>query len=45
MYRVACSRDGPEGVRRTYVQDLLAQDAKRVWDLVGVKKGYIYICG
>ena len=45
VYRVACSRDGPPGVRRTYVQDLIAQDAKRVWDLIGMKRAFIYICG
>lgn len=33
-YRVACSRDGPEGVKRTYVQDLIYEDKERVWRLI-----------
>ncbi|KAF5381915.1 hypothetical protein D9757_007539 [Collybiopsis confluens] len=33
-YRVACSRDGPDGVKRTYVQDLIAEDAARIWELL-----------
>ncbi|KAH8093162.1 riboflavin synthase domain-like protein [Cristinia sonorae] len=44
-YRVARSRDGPEGVKRTYVQDLLLEDAERVWDIVGKKGGWLYISG
>lgn len=45
VYRVACSRDGPEGVKRTYAQDLIAQDAKRIWELVDEKKAWVYISG
>ncbi|KAJ3540375.1 hypothetical protein NM688_g6234 [Phlebia brevispora] len=45
IYRVACSRDNPPGVKRTYVQDLIAQDAKRIWDLVGTRGAWVYICG
>ncbi|EGO02944.1 hypothetical protein SERLA73DRAFT_102999 [Serpula lacrymans var. lacrymans S7.3] len=44
-YRVACSRDGPEGVKRTYVQDLIFEDGKRIWELVGEKRGWIVISG
>lgn len=45
IHRVACSRDGPEGVKRTYVQDLIVQDAKRIWQLVGEKKAWVFISG
>ena len=44
-YRVACSRDGPPGVKRTYVQDLIAEDAERIWELVGVRGAWVYISG
>lgn len=44
-YRVAHSRDGPEGVARTYVQDLLRADAQRVWELVGEEGAWVYISG
>ena len=44
-YRVARSRDGPEGVKRTYVQDLIVEDAEKVWEIVGKKGGYVYISG
>ena len=44
-YRVACSRDGPPGMKRTYVQDLIAEDAERIWELVGVRDAWIYISG
>ena len=45
MYRVAFSRDGPEGRPRTYVQDLIREDAKRIWELVGVRGAWVYISG
>ncbi|KAI0819009.1 riboflavin synthase domain-like protein [Irpex lacteus] len=45
IYRVACSRDGPPGVKRTYVQDLIREDGKEVWDAIGRKNGYVYISG
>lgn len=44
-YRVACSRDGPEGVKRTYVQDLIQEDAERIWNLIGQEKAWVYISG
>ena len=44
-YRVARSRDGPEGVKRTYVQDLIAEDAEKLWDIIGKKGGWVYISG
>ncbi|GBE87307.1 NADPH-dependent diflavin oxidoreductase 1 [Sparassis crispa] len=43
-YRVACSRDGPPGVARTYVQDLIREDALRVWGLL-VRGAWVYISG
>ncbi|KAK7032897.1 NADPH-dependent diflavin oxidoreductase 1 [Favolaschia claudopus] len=33
-YRAAFSRDGPEGTKRIYVQDLLQEDAERIWALL-----------
>ncbi|KAF7975974.1 hypothetical protein HWV62_8118 [Athelia sp. TMB] len=45
VYRVACSRDGPEGVKRTYVQDLLEEDGKVVWEALSVQGGWLYISG
>ena len=44
-YRVAFSRDGPEGEKRTYVQDLLKADAHEVWNLVGKQQGWVLISG
>ncbi|KAF9231055.1 hypothetical protein BU15DRAFT_90988 [Melanogaster broomeanus] len=44
-YRVAFSRDGPEGVKRTYVQDLLRQDKESVWELLGKQQGTLIISG
>ncbi len=44
-YCVACSRDGPEGVKRTYVQDLIEHDAERMWKLIGEQNAYVYISG
>ncbi|KAI0061316.1 riboflavin synthase domain-like protein [Artomyces pyxidatus] len=45
VYRVACSRDGPEGVQRTYVQALIEEDANRVWRLVDEQRAWVYISG
>ena len=45
VYRVAFSRDGPEGTRRTYVQDLLRLDKESVWKLLGVQRGTLIISG
>ncbi|KAJ7454826.1 riboflavin synthase domain-like protein [Mycena latifolia] len=33
-YRAAFSRDGPEGTKRIYVQDLIKEDAERIWTLL-----------
>ncbi|KAI9463486.1 riboflavin synthase domain-like protein [Boletus coccyginus] len=44
-YRVAFSRDGPEGTKRTYVQDLLRLDKENVWELLGVRRGTLIISG
>ncbi len=44
-YRVAVSRDGPEGTRRVYVQDVIRQDGKRVWELVHEGGAWVYISG
>ena len=44
-YRATASRDVPEGTRRVYVQDLIRQDAQRVWELVYNKRAWVYISG
>jgi sulfite reductase alpha subunit-like flavoprotein len=44
-YRVACSRDGPEGVKRNYVQDLIEEDGECVWKVLGDGTGSLYISG
>ncbi|KIJ64288.1 hypothetical protein HYDPIDRAFT_133001 [Hydnomerulius pinastri MD-312] len=44
-YRAAFSRDGPEGVKRTYVQDLLREDKERIWKLLGEQRGTLIISG
>ncbi|KAI0682536.1 riboflavin synthase domain-like protein [Cytidiella melzeri] len=44
-YRVACSRDGTPGIPRTYVQDLIREDGKKIWGAVGLKGGFVYISG
>ncbi|KAG1894560.1 riboflavin synthase domain-like protein [Suillus fuscotomentosus] len=44
-YRVACSRDGPEGVKRTYVQDLMKEDAQYIWTILGQQRGILIISG
>ncbi|KAG2005800.1 NADPH-ferrihemoprotein reductase [Coprinopsis cinerea AmutBmut pab1-1] len=44
-YRTAFSRDGPEGVKRTYVQDRILEDAERIWRLVGEEGAWVYISG
>lgn len=44
-YRAAFSRDGPEGKPRTYVQDLLREEKKRIWELVGERGAWVYISG
>ncbi|KAG5683647.1 hypothetical protein PVAND_012918 [Polypedilum vanderplanki] len=40
--RLAFSRDQPHKV---YVTHLLEQDSDLVWNLIGEKKGHLYICG
>ena len=44
-YRVMCSQDGPPRGQRLYVQDLILQDAKRIWELVGPRQAFVYISG
>lgn len=44
-YRLAPSRDGPEGVKRVYVQDLILEDSKRVWESLDKNGAYFYISG
>ena len=44
-YRVACSRDGPEGSKRTYVQDLMHKDAQEIWNILGSQRGILIISG
>lgn len=44
-YRVAHSRDVPEGVKRVYVQDLIEEDAHRIWRLIEDEKAWVYISG
>jgi sulfite reductase alpha subunit-like flavoprotein len=41
-FHLAASRDQDEKV---YVQDLIASQADRVWDIVGVRHGLVYVCG
>ncbi|KAF8958554.1 hypothetical protein BDZ97DRAFT_1668283 [Flammula alnicola] len=45
QYRTAFSRDGREGEKRTYVQDLIRQDAEHIWKLVGEQNGWVLISG
>lgn len=42
---MAFSRDGPEGEKRIYVQDLIREDAEDVWKIIGQRKGWILISG
>ncbi|KAJ7721729.1 riboflavin synthase domain-like protein [Mycena maculata] len=43
-YRAAFSRDGPEGVKRTYVQNLMQEDAERIWTLLS-RGANVFISG
>jgi hypothetical protein len=45
VYRLAASRDGEEGKARTYVQHLIEQDSKKIYELVHNKKAWVYISG
>jgi sulfite reductase alpha subunit-like flavoprotein len=40
--RLAFSRDQAQKV---YVTHLLEEDADLIWDVIGEKKGHLYICG
>lgn len=44
-YRLSCSRDGEEGIAKIYVQHLIEQDAKLVWEILNNQRGCIYISG
>lgn len=44
-YRLAPSRDGPDGVARIYVQHLIEKDAKRICELVTERGAWVYISG
>ena len=44
-YQAAFSRDGPEGQKRTYVQDLMLEDAEILWKVLGQENGWMYISG
>jgi sulfite reductase alpha subunit-like flavoprotein len=39
---LATSRDQD---KKIYVQDLIRQNGKKVWDILGLRGGYLYICG
>ncbi|KAK1222931.1 NAPDH-dependent diflavin reductase [Marasmius sp. AFHP31] len=45
VYRVACSRDVPEGVQRAYVQALIEEDSERIWDLIEHHNAWVLISG
>jgi sulfite reductase alpha subunit-like flavoprotein len=44
-YRLSCSRDGEEGTAKVYVQHLIEQDAKFVWEILNNRRGCMYISG
>jgi sulfite reductase alpha subunit-like flavoprotein len=44
-YRMVCSRDVAEGMKRIYVQDVIQQDAEDIWKLVGHAGAWVYISG
>jgi len=44
-YRVGCSRDGPEDSKRTYLQDLIQNDAQDIWEMLGPQRGILIISG
>lgn len=41
-YHLAASRDQNEKV---YVQHLIEKQGAKVWDILAIRKGYLYICG
>jgi len=44
-YRTAFSQDVPEGTPRRYVQDVVREDSRSIWRLLGVKGGWLLISG
>jgi hypothetical protein len=40
--RLAFSRDQPHKI---YVTHLLQEDSDKLWEVIGEKKGHLYICG
>ncbi|VDC01230.1 unnamed protein product [Peniophora sp. CBMAI 1063] len=44
-YRTAFSRDGDEGHRRVYMQNLVEEDSKQVWEAIGKRDGWVHISG
>ena len=44
-YRLSCSRDGELGTAKVYVQHLIEEDAKFVWEILNNQRGCIYISG
>ncbi|KAH9837670.1 riboflavin synthase domain-like protein [Rhodofomes roseus] len=44
-YRTAFSQDVPEGTPRRYVQDVMHEDLRRIWRLLGVDGGWLFISG
>ncbi|KAJ7600784.1 riboflavin synthase domain-like protein [Mycena floridula] len=45
VYKAACSRDGLEGEKRTYVQDLIRLEAEQTWKDIGLNGAYVLISG
>ncbi|KAG2066595.1 flavoprotein [Suillus decipiens] len=43
-YYVACSRDGPEGVKWIYVQDLM-KEVQDIWTMSGQQRGILIVSG
>ncbi|KAH9919058.1 riboflavin synthase domain-like protein [Fomitopsis serialis] len=44
-YRTAFSQDVPEGTPRRYVQDVMREDSRSIWRLLGVEGGWLLISG
>lgn len=40
--KIAFSRDQE---KKVYVTHLLQEDADKIWEVIGEKKGHVYICG
>jgi sulfite reductase alpha subunit-like flavoprotein len=45
QYRLSCSRDGEDGKAKVYVQNIIEQDAKLVWEVLNDRGGWVYISG